>query len=609
MRGLSMDEKLFIAVCNKLGLLDDDKSQVEATWNAEARHQNFSERVTLICNCIAAAIYETPDWDQFIPASEYRDLLEREATSKTPKVKVLSKLMEVKLLPMSIRNSDASDHRMSTVMAATIVDHLRKFAALRRKLVDDAIRAACGEVRRRFDTYRHLPPVAPVTPSPKTSPLGTGNPHLNQIPRTTPEMPSAYPVQTSSIEAAANAIRAEPSNRVISLPPSTTSTAPAERSASHWKDLPLPVDEPDLHTAWDKRSAAVTNNMQIVGARVRGKKHKHEGTNCDDWFDFDTSGQWTIMAVSDGAGSKKFSRVGAKAACNAAVRSLKAKLRNHIVESRTSWTAEAFQQDDLLQVKHCLVTAMQDAWNAVVQAAADRADSLSHQQVLGRPLLVSDLLATLLVAVHTTVIRDGAEVSLAFGCSVGDGMIAAIGKKGSTHTLMTADSGEHSGETRFLDEREIATEKLEQRIFPFLGSLRALLLMTDGVSDDYFPNETGMSDLYGDLVLNGILPRDATFSAMLPQSTSIAPETFQTLSGRDAPGGWERIVVRSIKSYAMELGKTPLEVWTNPQWLADAIAGEPLCDSIEPDERLRTWLDSYTVRGSFDDRTLVALFH
>lgn len=601
-----MDDELFSAVCSKLGLVTVDDAQVNATWNAESGRQDFSNNVTLICRRIAISIYQKPEWKEALLSSNIAEITKKN-TSLSDQSKLLSISMTSWLLPDAIHNHDDSEVQFVAQYANSMLAVLKQFADSRQDIMEEILSLALRDVGLQ-PANNELPAVVPVTPASVPGPLSTREPHLKTLPRTAPTVPFVSTVQKPGIKAQADANQVVVSNLSTPKQPATD-TASTERTVSQWKDLPLPVDEPDLHSAWDQRSAAATKNMQIVGARVRGKKHKHEGTNCDDWFDFSTSGQWTILAVSDGAGSKKFSRVGAKAACTAAVRSLSAKLKNHFIESRTTWTAEAFQQADLLQVKHWLVTAMQEAWSAVVKAAADRADSPSHQQVLGRPLLVSDLSTTLLVAVHTTVVRDGAEVSLAFGCSVGDGMIAAIGKRGSTHTLMTADSGEHSGETRFLDEREIATEKLEQRVFPFLGSLKALLLMTDGVSDDYFPNDTGMSDLYGDLLLNGILPREATSIALLPQSTSIAPESYQTLSGRDVRGGWEQIVVRSIKSYAAAFGKTPLEVWTDPQWLANAMAGDPLCVSLAADERLRTWLDFYSVRGSFDDRTLVALFH
>src|SRR4051794_10276990 len=72
-----------------------------------------------------------------------------------------------------------------------------------------------------------------------------------------------------------------------------------------WNDMPVP-DGPDRHDESSSRSLRLPREFSLVGARVRGKKHKHEGTNCDDWFEFAVSGAWTIIAVSDGAGSRPF---------------------------------------------------------------------------------------------------------------------------------------------------------------------------------------------------------------------------------------------------------------------------------------------------------------
>lgn len=68
--------------------------------------------------------------------------------------------------------------------------------------------------------------------------------------------------------------------------------------------------------------------------------HKHQGTNCDDWFEFSTIGQWTIIAVADGAGSKKFSRIGAKVSCETAVKSLENSLKSYQLK-------EQAREDDL----------------------------------------------------------------------------------------------------------------------------------------------------------------------------------------------------------------------------------------------------------------------
>src|SRR5436190_1624232 len=114
--------------------------------------------------------------------------------------------------------------------------------------------------------------------------------------------------------------------------------------STQWKYLPVP-DDPDKHDEFDARAGSSPENLKIIGARVRGKKHKHEGTNCDDWFEFITAGTWTIITVSDGAGSKVFSRVGALESCRAAAEELRACLAEHRLKERENWSNETFKRN------------------------------------------------------------------------------------------------------------------------------------------------------------------------------------------------------------------------------------------------------------------------
>ncbi len=326
-------------------------------------------------------------------------------------------------------------------------------------------------------------------------------------------------------------------------------TPPETESPSmtpQWKHLPLP-DGPDRHDESDARAARSPEGFSLLGARVRGKKHKHEGTHCDDWFDFAAAGAWTFVAVADGAGSKKFSRVGARASTEAAVRQLAADLGGHAVRARETWSNDTFRRDevegvyvyaeeDLERVQAALHRAMLAAYFAVEKAAAERAASRDHERALGRKPEINDLSATLLLAAHTTVAYKGRDYSLILACQVGDGMTAAVDLDGKLQLLGEADSGDYSGETDFLtSQKKLERANLSRKTYAFFRPLRALLVMTDGVADDYFPNDPGMLRLYDDLKANGVL------------------------GAADAAG------------------------------------------------RLRDWLDTYQVRGSFDDRTLVAL--
>lgn len=158
---------------------------------------------------------------------------------------------------------------------------------------------------------------------------------------------------------------------------------------------------------------------------------------------------------------------------------------------------------------------MRDAREAMSRAVENRSGDSSYELILGRPLTIKDLSATLLLAVHTRINLDDQEMDLVLSCQVGDGMIAAISQGLSMRLLATPDSGVYSGETEFRHPhgswRTSACAKT-----PMSSSDRSKLsmLMTDGVSDDYF-SDPGMKLLYADLCSNRILPLPALDEAKL----------------------------------------------------------------------------------------------
>lgn len=412
-------------------------------------------------------------------------------------------------------------------------------------------------------------------------------------------------------------------NQVVNLQSTETGTTPS--IVAQWKYLPVP-DDPDKHTEFDSRCMDIPDGFKLIGARTRGKKHKHEGTNCDDWFHFTISGDWTIISVSDGAGSKKFSRVGSEVACKAAVTQLSASLKDHKVKYRDTWSAETFRRDDtgvgfaeedLEFIQKALHMSMLSAYEAMEKATAERFNSADHLEILGRRLEISDLSATLLLAVHTTVQLQNGETSLIFTCSIGDGMVAVVDKNGATRLLMTPDSGQYSGEVTFLSKKEVQPEKLVGRTFPFLGTVRALLAMTDGVADDYFPNDPGMSLLYGDLIINQIINLQGTdeltvakalSETKLPTQADVSKAEFHKLVERITDKYPTKVMIRSMATYAEKLDIPVQDVLASPALLIAGSSGETMFNEILPEEKLRVWLDSYQVRGSFDDRTLVIMY-
>ena len=408
-----------------------------------------------------------------------------------------------------------------------------------------------------------------------------------------------------------------------SNPPSVT---------TQWRYLPVP-DDPDKHDEFDKRAGFSPEGLKIIGARVRGKKHKHEGTNCDDWFEFGSSGAWTIIAVSDGAGSKVFSRIGAKESCETAMKTLSDSLAEHTLKKRDNWSNDTFKRDeqtgvfteeDLEYVQQELHSAMARAYAAVEAKAQELADSAAHEALLGRKVVMDDLSGTLLLAVHTSVIHEDNERSFVLACQIGDGMLAALSSNGGLKLMGVPDSGEFAGQTEFLtSKKKMAKANLTGKTFPFFGPMQALMVMTDGVADDYFPNDPGMLRLYGDLAINGILHlRGDRKNERKLIDSSLAKTDLENTEGVANAGlasaveavtadGPRQVFIRSVEIYADKLG-LPLAdvVKSTPLLMAGTISnpGEELCAEKESEEMLRVWLDSYHVRGSFDDRTLVVLY-
>ncbi|MFO1429564.1 MAG: PP2C family serine/threonine-protein phosphatase [Candidatus Competibacteraceae bacterium] len=417
--------------------------------------------------------------------------------------------------------------------------------------------------------------------------------------------------------------------------PATQSPIPVPESAppapvvpvAQWKYVAVPPDMPDYHEEHSSRFETTAEGWKIVGARVRGKKHKHEGTNCDDWFELAAVGPWILVAVSDGAGSKRFSRVGASTSCQAAIRSLKARLDFQLQPRR--WLENSvfgrtdngdFVQEDLQEVVNALHDAMQSAYQAVQRKARKRSNSVKHYEILGnRKVDVNDLAATLMLMVQTRVLdSDGTSYDLIMGCAVGDGMMATIDKIGTARLLLIPDSGQFSGETEFLSEKMMDPTQLKGRLQVVFGRPQQVLLaMTDGVADDYFPHDPGMSRLYGDLVLNGIIEiqgpsSDDRVAALqqtgLPTLEAVQQADFTVQGEMLTAAGTQPLKLNSVARYAEQLAIPLEQVLASPALLLAGRQSSPVLAEESVAKRLQLWLDSYQVRGSFDDRTLVVAY-
>lgn len=385
-----------------------------------------------------------------------------------------------------------------------------------------------------------------------------------------------------------------------------------EYTASLWKYTAVADDVPDPSPEYYTRSD-IYDGGKVIGARVRGKKHKHEGTCCDDWFETASLGDITFIAVADGAGSKKLSRIGSQESCRAAVGFLKDHFEKNIVNDTKIMSGIALDMNSPDFMSACKILAeavrgaVNEAYLAVRSAFYCRASNEKFIGYMGRSLDIRDFSATLLISVVIPLGNEKNE-KLVVSCQIGDGMIALIDTSAEFSTSVKrmgdSDSGEFSGETEFLTtEKMRAPESIALKTRISRGNSDILMMMTDGVSDDYFPVEIQMHRLYFDLAANGILPPRKVSnenSADEWQDKLPEPSVYPWVNDKSV-----MVAANYTNKICRETGLTFENIWNAPEILEAAAAKLGVFSEENAAERLKVWLDNYVERGSFDDRTLV----
>lgn len=243
-----------------------------------------------------------------------------------------------------------------------------------------------------------------------------------------------------------------------------------------WKVLePEERSDPTEHEVCD---LVVRNkDWSLMAASMRGKLHAHRGLWRDDAYAYDWVDDWTIVAVSDGAGSAKISRVAARIACDESVKVLKGLVTGLRLASDEQGKPT---ENDLLRIRTFLTETAQRAQAAVLREAQTRKCALR------------DLNATLLLMLHVPL----GKTDLVAAIQVGDGAVGIYTADGTCTLLGIADHGEYSSETRFLTTPNIEREFPKRVLFSLKQDIRCLAAMCDGVSDDFFPESKRLIDLF-----------------------------------------------------------------------------------------------------------------
>lgn len=238
--------------------------------------------------------------------------------------------------------------------------------------------------------------------------------------------------------------------------------------------------------------------LKIIGASRRGRSHERSGTFRDDdmgvWSD-EARGNY-VFIVSDGAGSCKFSREGAKQA----IEFIKAKLDDNKDNLDAAWLSSEDLKPDC-KVGMLLAILASKAKEHVVALAAKTDAS-------GTPCKVKDFSGTLLMAALKKE-ADGSVRLVTF--TIGDGAIAWRSGVDDFGLMCRPDSGEFGGGTRFLVTPEVwktvffpskdipwtwnsfCNSRVHCRMFtPEEAKTLQVFLMSDGVSDPWFETDAGL---------------------------------------------------------------------------------------------------------------------
>ncbi len=244
-----------------------------------------------------------------------------------------------------------------------------------------------------------------------------------------------------------------------------------------WKNLPTDPNAPYPCENDDKKFIQAGERV-IVAASKRGRSHAHDGRFRDDNFkvDYFPETGWYIIAVSDGAGSAKYSREGSRIAC------------------QTFWN---LMHDKLASAE---VNAKLDAMDSTARENALRSLILNATY---QGLLEIDAEATRFKATRRDynatflayVMKRYGDSWLIVSIGIGDGIIGVLKPDGALELLTEPDGGEFVGQTRFITMNEVWKDNPQNRTRSTkVDNFEVIMSMSDGVSDPKFETDSNLSD-------------------------------------------------------------------------------------------------------------------
>ena len=260
-----------------------------------------------------------------------------------------------------------------------------------------------------------------------------------------------------------------------------------------WKNLPTDPSAP--YAKEDETCSSLRGpELTIAAASKRGRSHAHVGSFRDDDYRIahQAASGWYIAAVADGAGSARYSRRGAAIICDEAKTRVLSALNENTcaqLDAAAQAYSDARHGGAAAERQTAAADELHTHLSRIVGNAAYYAARAIHEEVAAHPELggvFKDYSSTALIA----VCKRYPFGTLCAAYWVGDGAVAVYSRSDGVTLLGDVDSGEFSGQTRFLDNAAVDHDMLRKRTrFALVEDMTALVLMTDGVSDAKFETE------------------------------------------------------------------------------------------------------------------------
>lgn len=258
---------------------------------------------------------------------------------------------------------------------------------------------------------------------------------------------------------------------------------------SLWKDFP---SDPEIKF-WKEDNVEISGlflDKHVVISSKRGRSHANIGSARDDHFRYENlNNGWSIIAVSDGAGSAKYSREGSRIACEFIIGYFSERCNGEEFLSFDNLVKEYISAESTEVTKKINQFVYDTIGNGAFQTHK-KLESLATELEIA----IKDLHATFIFCLVKKY--EFGYVILSF--SVGDCPIALINKNFSEVKLLNhLDVGDYGGGTRFITMPEIFDPvKLQNRFdFKVVEDFSYLFLMTDGVYDPKFVTESNLERL------------------------------------------------------------------------------------------------------------------